>query len=230
MPLHSLPESELRTLLILISKRRLATPEDTPEPPSLEASNTEAPEDEVEESNAPPADNALLQTVEAPQRIPSRLTLTFNRGNQGNQRQQAKKKLVLWGKILEIVLRYFIAAMETPEDRPKALPHIQALLNSATLASTGKSPHELMYGLKLQTQATLLDPVMEQIQDFRCRPDARECIKLAAMDAKCAFDRKHEWIAFRKDDMIETDCARSRIVSTSRTATFSSFQTSICQL
>lgn len=47
----------------------------------------------------------------------------------------------------------------------------------------------------------LLNPDLS-LQDFTLRIDAREAIRLAVMNMKRAYDKKHTWIAFAPGDMV----------------------------
>ncbi|KAJ9307466.1 hypothetical protein DTO217A2_2938 [Paecilomyces variotii] len=83
----------------------------------------------------------------------------------------------------EIALRYFLSALDTPTDWPLALPRLQEAFNSSKSASTGHTPHQLAYSIKLPISTDLVHDI-EPEQSFACRIDAKEAVKIAAMSAK----------------------------------------------
>ncbi|KAJ5472008.1 hypothetical protein N7539_008577 [Penicillium diatomitis] len=78
---------------------------------------------------------------------------------------------------------------------------MQASLNSSPNASTGTTPHRLMYGIDLRMPWNLLrqafvgHPASE-------RQDADECAKYAAMIMKKDYDNRHKPIFFSKGDIV----------------------------
>jgi hypothetical protein len=102
---------------------------------------------------------------------------------------------------VEIALRYLIAGLDTPTQWPNAIPFLQHLLNSSPANPSKKSPHEIMYGMKVNDPTTLLSPVVTP-QNFSSRIEAREALRLAAMDMKRSFDKSHTWKMFSPGDEV----------------------------
>ena len=110
------------------------------------------------------------------------------------------------------MLRYFLAIIysmtndfgsESPfivDDWPSCLPLLHAILNSSPSATTGRSPHEIMYGMTLGDPLRHLSSVPETpaLQDFTLRDDAYEALKLVAVYMKERYDRVH----IRFDDRV----------------------------
>jgi hypothetical protein len=117
---------------------------------------------------------------------------------------------------IEIMLRYFLAIIysmtndfgsESPfivDDWPSCLPLLHAILNSSPNATTGRSPHEIMYGMTLGDPLRHLSSVPETpaLQDFTLRDDAYEALKLAAVYIKDRYDRAHTEKHFRVGDRV----------------------------
>ena len=81
---------------------------------------------------------------------------------------------------------------------------MQAVMNSTTSATTGKTPHELAYGMKLNSPMELLkDNPASKRQDFTLRIDAEEAIKLAQLTMKRHYDRRHRPISFKVGDKVK---------------------------
>jgi hypothetical protein len=74
-------------------------------------------------------------------------------------------------------------------------------MNSAPSAPSGKSAHEIIYGMKVNDAATLIN-LHRLLQDFSSRIDARESIRLAAMDMKRVYDKSHTWKVYAPGDMV----------------------------
>ena len=105
----------------------------------------------------------------------------------------------------EIALRYAIDILETPGLWPSILPRLQAQLNAAPSATTGRSAHELSYGMKLNAPVDLVTKALrdnseEGAQDFSLRLEAMEAINLAQMAMKRQYDRKHKFQEFNVGD------------------------------
>jgi hypothetical protein len=83
----------------------------------------------------------------------------------------------------------------------KLLLFLTHVLNSAPTQPSGYSPHQLMYGQKLNDPTSLMNPHLTA-QDFDLRTDARESLRLAAMDMKRAYDKKHTWTAYAPGDQV----------------------------
>jgi hypothetical protein len=104
----------------------------------------------------------------------------------------------------EIFLRYAIASLPNVRLWPTVLPQMQAVMNSTTSATTGKTPHELAYGMKLNSPMELLkDNPASKRQDFTLRIDAEEAIKLAQLTMKRHYDRRHRPISFKVGDKVK---------------------------
>lgn len=100
---------------------------------------------------------------------------------------------------IEIALRYTIA-LHPDSDWEDLLPSLQAAHNSAVNASTGYSPHKLLYGLELRQPWHLLQQADEP--DIAARADAEHSMAWAAMRMKHYYDRRHSPIHFEEDDMV----------------------------
>jgi hypothetical protein len=104
----------------------------------------------------------------------------------------------------EIFLRYAIASLPNARLWPTVLPQMQAIMNSTTSTTTGKSPHELVYGMKLNSPMELLkDNPASKRQDFTLHIDAEEAIKLAQLTMKRHYDRHHQQISFKVGDKVK---------------------------
>jgi chromodomain-containing protein len=117
---------------------------------------------------------------------------------------------------VEIMLRYFLtiiysmtpdSASDFPfliDDWPSCLPLLHAILNSSPSATTGRSPHEVMYGMTLGDPLRQLSSVPEgvMIQDFTLGDDAYEALKLAAVYMKERYDRTHTHKHFNVGDRV----------------------------
>ncbi|KAJ5942387.1 hypothetical protein N7516_002555 [Penicillium verrucosum] len=73
----------------------------------------------------------------------------------------------------------------------EALPFLQAALNSSTNASTGYSPHKLMYGVELRQPSQMLRQAFATEQDFTIRLDAERSLSYAAMAMKNYYDKTY---------------------------------------
>jgi hypothetical protein len=97
---------------------------------------------------------------------------------------------------LEVALRYFVN--ESQDNWADKLKVIEALLNNAKSATTGKAPNELISGkqVRLDLTASLVEttPEAENIADRRQhnQEEARRAILFAQKAMKIAYDRKHE--------------------------------------
>ncbi|KAN0086940.1 hypothetical protein V8E54_000628 [Elaphomyces granulatus] len=126
---------------------------------------------------------------------------------------------------VEIMLRYFLAIIYsmTPDsasdfpffidDWPSCLPLLHAILNSSPSATTGRSPHEVMYGMTLGDPLRQLSSVPEgvMIQDFTLRDDAYEALKLAAVYMKERYDRTHTHKHFNVGDRVYVTLHEGRL-------------------
>jgi hypothetical protein len=97
---------------------------------------------------------------------------------------------------LEVALRYFVN--ESQDNWADKLKVIEALLNNAKSATTGKAPNELIGGkcVSLELTASLVEttPEIEAIASRRQhnQEEARRAILFAQKAMKVAYDRKHE--------------------------------------
>lgn len=85
-------------------------------------------------------------------------------------------------QITEIMLRYLLLGLHDARHWSSVLPALQSYLNSVYTAPIDSSPHEVMYGMKLSNELSLLTADARGFQDWHCRMDAVELIKLGAMD------------------------------------------------
>jgi hypothetical protein len=95
----------------------------------------------------------------------------------------------------EIALRYYIHGLPKPQLWPTALPRLQAQLNSSPSSTTGKSPHEICFGIKINAPVDLISKTLQEhgdTQDFTTRVEAAEAIKMAQIAMKRYYDRKHQ--------------------------------------
>lgn len=102
---------------------------------------------------------------------------------------------------VEIKFHYLLINLPDQKQWKKLLPFLTHILNSAPTQPSGYSPHQLMYGLKLNDPTSLMNPNLTA-QDFDLRTDARESLQLAAMDIKRAYDKKHTWKAYAPGDQV----------------------------
>ena len=102
--------------------------------------------------------------------------------------------------IAEVMLRYFIA-LHPQEEWREYLPSLQSILNGTRNASTGCTPHELMYGMKLHSPLNIGFRTPE-FQEFTIRKDAAEALKYAATYMKKYYDRRHEPQHFAEGDSV----------------------------
>jgi hypothetical protein len=97
---------------------------------------------------------------------------------------------------LEVALRYF--TNESQDNWADKLKVIEALMNNAKSAATGKAPNELISGkrVRLDLTASLVEatPEAENIAERRQhnQEEARQAILFAQKAMKIAYDRKHE--------------------------------------
>jgi hypothetical protein len=97
---------------------------------------------------------------------------------------------------LEVALRYFVN--ESQDNWADKLKVIEALLNNAKSATTGKAPNELIGGkcVHLELTASLVEttPEIEAIASRRQhnQEEARRAILFAQKAMNVAYDRKHE--------------------------------------
>jgi hypothetical protein len=84
------------------------------------------------------------------------------------------------------------------------LPLLHAILNSSPSATTGRSPHEVMYGMTLGDPLRQLSSVPEKpaLQDLTLRDDAYKSLKLAVIYMKECYDRTHIEQHFRDGDRV----------------------------
>jgi hypothetical protein len=97
---------------------------------------------------------------------------------------------------LEVALRYFVN--ESQDDWADTLRTIEALLNNAKSATTGKAPNELIYGkrVRLDLVACVSEATPEAADLGKRRQQAQEdatrAIAFAQKAMKTVYDRKHE--------------------------------------
>lgn len=73
---------------------------------------------------------------------------------------------------------------------------------AATLSSpSGYSPHQLMYGQKLNDPTSLMNPDLAA-QDFGLRTEARKSPHPAVIYMKHAYNKKHSWKSYAPGDQI----------------------------
>jgi hypothetical protein len=75
-------------------------------------------------------------------------------------------------------------------------------MNSSISASTGHTPHKLMYGTELRQAWDMLPQAFDHDQDFQARIDAEQSLAYAAMKMKTYFDRKHKPIHFQPGECV----------------------------
>ncbi len=78
---------------------------------------------------------------------------------------------------------------------------MQASLNASVNASTGDTPHKLMFDVDLRMPWNLLRQAFVGSPQAE-RRDADECAKYAAMVMKKQYDNRHKPIFFNKDDFV----------------------------
>jgi dUTPase len=83
----------------------------------------------------------------------------------------------------------------------EGLPPMQASLNASVNASTGDTPHRLMFGVDLRMPWNFLRQAFVG-SPHAARQDADECAKYAAMVMKKQYDNRHKPIFFKKDDSV----------------------------
>lgn len=92
---------------------------------------------------------------------------------------------------VEIVLRFFIHALEDPAKWPKVLPQIQSILNNTSSSTTGETPNKVAYGFSLQRLFVLLS-ALPLSQPLAIRAEAFDAIFFAISNQKATYDRKHQ--------------------------------------
>ncbi|KAJ5752832.1 hypothetical protein N7520_008426 [Penicillium odoratum] len=103
----------------------------------------------------------------------------------------------------EMALRHWVAAHpQHIGDWHSALPAIQMAMNSSIKASTGYSPHQLLYGIKLRQPWNLLAKASEKDATQAARLDAEHSIAFASMEMKRRFDSAHRPIHFKVGDYV----------------------------
>ena len=101
----------------------------------------------------------------------------------------------------EIALRFYIHTLERPEEWPKVLPRLQALLNNLPSSTTNKTPNELAYGFKLNRPLDLVATIPELPgQSGLARIEAADAISFAQMHQKFHYDRHHQPMYLKTDD------------------------------
>lgn len=103
---------------------------------------------------------------------------------------------------VEIALRHFVASLPNQHDWEEGLPPIQAALNSASNASTGHSPHMLLFGMSLRQPWQMHRQAFDHDRSFAVRHDARESLAFASMSMKKYYDAKHKPIFFAPGDFV----------------------------
>ncbi|KAJ5936043.1 Integrase catalytic core [Penicillium verhagenii] len=101
----------------------------------------------------------------------------------------------------EIWMRHWVSTHPT-EGWDQAIPPMIASLNSSINASTGDTPHKLMFGINLRAPWDLLRNVFSADIDRSVRADAHECAKYAAMEMKKRYDAHHKVIHFAVGDFV----------------------------
>ncbi len=100
---------------------------------------------------------------------------------------------------IEIVLRFFIHALEDPSCWPEVLPHIQSILNNTSSSTTGKTPNEIAYGFSSRRQLDLISP--STLPDtYVTRADVADAISFALANQKAHYDRKHQPLFMKVGD------------------------------
>ena len=102
--------------------------------------------------------------------------------------------------IAEILVRFFIA-VHPQEEWKEYLPAMQSILNCTRNASTGFTPHELMYGIQLHSPLNIGFKTPEY-QEFTIRKDAAEALKYAATYMKKYYDRRHQPQQYAEGDSV----------------------------
>lgn len=101
----------------------------------------------------------------------------------------------------EIALRFYLAESSATDEWPTILPHLQAALNNATSAPTGKSPNEVICGFRLRKPLDLattsdqqppLDVESLTALGTAAWVDMRDSIAFAAMTMKDIYDTHHQ--------------------------------------
>ena len=103
----------------------------------------------------------------------------------------------------EIVLRFYLYALQDPSAQPTVLLRLQALLNNAQSTTTGKSPNELSYGFQPSRvlDLTVLSTLLQQAYTI-VRIEVANAISFAQISQKFYYNRKHQPMYFKKGDKV----------------------------
>ena len=104
---------------------------------------------------------------------------------------------------VEIALRYIIT--EDPDvNWVQALPALQAQLNNAPNATTGRSPNEVVYGFKVRDVLTALTrkaaPIDVEFERYRHQQEAADATSYAMAKAKIIYDSRHTPLLLKPGD------------------------------
>ena len=116
----------------------------------------------------------------------------------------------------EIALRFFLAGLDSPKEWPNVLPRLQASLNNATSATTGKSPNEVVYGFKPYGVVDLVSPPKVLGSATHTRIEAHDAVAFANMSMKRSYDRKHHPMYLRVGDYAHIRLHRGYGIPTTR--------------
>ena len=101
----------------------------------------------------------------------------------------------------EIMLRFFVAGMERPDQWPKILSRLQSIMNSSVSSATEKSANEINYGFKPNQPLDLAAAsAMPELNPPTARISAADALAFASMNAKYHYDRKHTPISLKEGD------------------------------
>lgn len=107
----------------------------------------------------------------------------------------------------EIALRFHISTIESPSEWPKVLSSIQASNNNSVSSATKRAPNEVAYGfipnrpIDLAMNASTT-PESEQLPLLQARKDAKDAINFANMGYKYQYDRLHQLLFLRVNDLV----------------------------
>lgn len=101
---------------------------------------------------------------------------------------------------VEIMLRFFVAGLGSPEQWPSTLSRLQSIMNSS-VSSTGKSANEVIYGFKPNQPLDLVAASsMPELSPPIARISAADALAFASMMAKHYYDRDHKALFLKEGD------------------------------
>ncbi|KAI3540897.1 hypothetical protein CABS01_06785 [Colletotrichum abscissum] len=100
-------------------------------------------------------------------------------------------------------LRHYIHSLESPEDWPESIPHLQFRQNNAKAKSTGLAPNETVRGFtSSDVIAGIYRDIKTDITPPRSRIQIHDAIAVASMTMKWHHDRRHTTRFFSIGDRV----------------------------